>query len=178
MVRESMFNIINLVRELINDPLDPESQFNDEEIQARLDMTREWVVEELTPLPLPDGSATKWQAQRKYWETDLRLSDPAGTAIEPITSDPNSGYFEFPESQGAVTATGFCYDVYAASAELLTLWAGRIEQDITEFSADGSSYKFTGAANAKLALAERYRAKSLAIGGIKTIRMVRDDHAY
>lgn len=177
--RATMAGLITLVRGLINDPVGQTAQFADEDLQAQLDQHREYVLQDaLTPYPQPDGTQLKWQSPYKYWETDLVLTDPAGTALTPTTSDPNGGYFTFAESQEAVDATGFVYDVYAASAVLLTLWAGRIGQDIDKFSADGSSYEFVGLQNSKLKQASEYFARSSHFGEITTVRMVRDDFAY
>jgi len=177
MARATMAGLITLVRGLINDPAGASQQFPDDEIQEQLDLTREYVLlSELTPYAQPDGiTQLKWQSPYKYWESDVVLTDPAGTALIPTSSDYKSGYFVFGATQSAVYATGFSYDIYAASAELLTLWAGRIEQDITKFSADGSSYEFEGIAQGKLKLASEYKAKSTRFGAIRTARMVRDD---
>ncbi len=176
--RATMTSLITLVRGLINDPQSATAQFTDEAIQEQLDNDREYVLlTELSPLKQPDGlTQLKFQSQYKYWETDVALTNAAGTVLTPTTSDPKAGYFTFTTSQDAVYATGFTYDVYAASAVLLTFWAGRIEQDIVKFSADGSSYEFEGSANSKLKLAAQYRAKSTRFGALQTIRMVRDDH--
>jgi hypothetical protein len=176
--RATMTGLITLVRGLINDPQSATAQFTDEAIQEQLDNDREYVLlTELTPYAEPDGTTQlKFQSPYKYWETDVSLTDSAGTVLNPTTSDTKSGYFTFTTSQDAVYATGFSYDVYAASAVLLTLWAGRIEQDIVKFSADGSSYEFEGVRNAKLKLASQYKAKSSRFGAIQTVRMVRDDY--
>lgn len=178
MARATMASLITLVRGLINDPVSVTAQFTDDEIQTQLDELREYVrLGELTPLVNPDGiTQQKFQSPYKYWESDVSITDSAGTALTPTTSDPKGGYFTFTTSQAAVYATGFTYDVYAASAVLLTLWAGRIEQDVTKFSADGSSYEFEGLGNSKLKLAAEYKAKSSRYGAIQTVRMIRDDH--
>lgn len=177
--RATMTDLITLVRGLIADSETPPA-FTDEEIESGLDLRRDYVFKEaLTAYPAPDGSQKKWQSAHKFWESDVILTDPAGTALEPgLTSDPNSGYFTFAESQVAVYATGFTYDPYAAAGELLTIWAGRIEQDITKFSADGSSFEFAGLRDSKLQLAKEYMAKSKAFGSIRSVKMVRDDLNY
>ena len=177
--RATMTNLIALVRGLINDPAGASQQFSDDAIQAQLDLHRDYLLKEaLTALPAPDGSQLKWQSAKRNWEADLTLTNPAGTALTPESSDPISGYFTFAQSQDGVQATGFTYDTYAAAAELLTLWAGRIEQDLTKFSADGSSYEFAGVRDSKLKLAKEYMTKSAAFGSIQSVRMVRDDFTY
>ena len=176
MARAAMASIITLVRGLINDPAGASQQFTDDAIEDQLDLTRTYrLKEELTALPEPAGTQLKFKSEHRYWESDVTLSDPAGTVLTPASSDPISGYFVFGSTQSAVYATGFTYDVYAAAAELLTLWAGRIEQDVLKFSADGSSYEFSGVRDAKLRLAAQYRARSSTFG-MMSATMVRDDH--
>jgi hypothetical protein len=173
-----MTDLIALVRGLIGDNGTPKV-FTDDEIESGLDLRRDYVFKEvLTAYPAPDGSQLKFQSSYRYWESDIELTDPAGTALEPDKSDPMSGYFTFAESQDVVYATGFAYDVYAAAGELLTIWAGRIEQDITRFSADGSSFEFAGLRDSKLKLAAEYKAKSRTFGSVQTVRIVRDDINY
>ena len=176
MARAAMASIITLVRGLINDPAGASQQFTDDAIEDRLDLTRTYrLKEELTALAEPAGTQLKFQSAYRYWESDLSLTNPAGTVLSPTSSDPISGYFVFGSTQTGVYATGFTYDVYAASAELLSLWAGSIEQDILKFSADGSSYEFSGVRDAKLRLAAQYRARSSTFG-MMSATMVRDDH--
>lgn len=177
MARATMAGLITLVRGLINDPVGSSQQYTDEAIEDQLDLAREYHhISALTALPEPAGTQLKFKSEHRYWESDVSLSDPAGTVLTPASSDPISGYFVFGSTQSAVYATGFTYDVYAAAAELLTLWAGRIEQDVLKFSADGSSYEFEGLGNSKLKLAAEYKAKSSRYGAIQTARMIRDDH--
>ena len=174
--RTSMAGLITLVRGLINDPAGASQQFTDDAIEDQLDLTRTYrLKEELTALPEPAGTQLKFQSAYRYWESDLSLTNSAGTVLSPTSSDPISGYFVFGSTQVSVYATGFTYDVYAASAELLSLWAGSIEQDILKFSADGSSYEFSGIREAKLRLAAQYKARSNAFGATSAT-MVRDDH--
>ena len=177
MARAAMASIITLVRGLINDPAGASQQFTDDAIEDRLDLTRTYrLKEELTALAEPAGTQLKFQSAYRYWESDLSLTNPAGTVLSPTSSDPISGCFVFGSTQTGVYATSFTYDVYAASAELLSLWAGRIEQDVLKFSADGSSYEFSGVRDAKLRLAAQYRARSSAFGAIASVGLVRDDH--
>lgn len=178
-VRSTMASLITLVRALINDPAGVAAQFSDESIQEQMDCYRSYESEILKPCVSADGATQlKFQSEHRYWESDVAITDSAGTALSPLTSDPKSGWFIFSTSQLVVRATGFCYDVYAAGAELLTLWAGRIEQDIIKFSADGSSYEFEGLGKNKLKLAAEYKAKSPYFNSAKTVRMVRDDFTY
>lgn len=175
--RATMSELITLVRGLINDPMSVTVQFEDDEIQEQLDEFRDYIhTEPLTSYVNADGiTQLKFQSQYRYWESDVVLTNSAGTVLTPTTSDPKGGYFTFTTTQDAVYATGFTYDVYAASAALLTFWAGRIEQDIVKFSADGSSYEFEGLGNSKLKLAAQYRTKSSRFNSLQTVRMIRDD---
>lgn len=176
MARAAMAGLVTLVRGLINDPAGASQQFTDDAIEDQLDLTRAYhQKDELTALPELAGTQLKFKSEYRYWESDLTLSSSAGTVLTPTNSDPNSGYFVFGSTQSAVYATGFTYDPYAASAELLSLWAGRIEQDILKFSADGSSFEFSGIRDAKLRLAAQYKARSAAFG-VSSAALVRDDH--
>ncbi|MEL7626978.1 MAG: hypothetical protein AAGU15_08985 [Anaerolineaceae bacterium] len=174
-VRTTMTELISLVRGLINDPLESDMTFQEYEIQVELDLYRTWNnIAALTALPSADGSQTNWKATQHYWESPV-LTDGVGNTLTPETTDAIAGYFVFAETQEAVFASGFSYDVYAAAAELLTMWAGRLAQDITKFSADGSSFEFGGLQKAKLDMAARYRAMSPSFSGIKLIKLARDD---
>lgn len=172
-----MTDLIVVVRGLINDPTGAEQAFTDEVIQNELDLNRFYNSSlPLIPLPNPDGSIYKWRIQTPHWEKDAVLSDTAGTVLVPDTANYIAGLFTFNEAHEELVITGFCYDVYAVCADLLLFWAGRIEQDITKFSADGSSFEFADTAQSKVALASQFAAKSLKYGGVRVIAMVRNDH--
>lgn len=176
-VRATMTGLITLVRGLIDDPAGTDATFTDEYIQQQLDAQREYALnEKLEALPEPDESTyLKWSSSHKHWQTDVAFTDPAGTVLVPESADYLNGYFTFGSHCYQVYATGFHFDVYAACVTLLMVWAGRIEQDITKFSADGSSYEFAGERESKLTLANEY-ARISGKFGMKSIRMVRDDH--
>ena len=103
MARAAMASIITLVRGLINDPAGASQQFTDDAIEDRLDLTRTYrLKEELTALAEPAGTQLKFQSAYRYWESDLSLTNPAGTVLSPTSSDPISGYFVFGSTQSAV----------------------------------------------------------------------------
>ena len=175
---DSTQELIFKVRTLINDK-GSEEAFSNEEIQSFLKQSRtyqqEYPLMVLRRVGMPD---TMFQANVPYWDEDVVLTNWDSQTIEAKTKDTLSGYFEFEEGQKEVFATGFTYDVYFASAELLTVWAGRLEGEIESFSSDGSSYKFASGIQSKLKLAEEYKRKSYQFGAIKTAKMVRNDTTY
>ena len=165
---DSLWELISQVKSLINDD---GRAFTDYEIGLQLIQNRTYQSKlELTRL-----SDTMYQASVKYWDENVTLTNGAGETVIPKEKRLLSGYFELTEPQAELYASGFTYDIYFAAAELLTVWAGKIEDDIVKFSSDGSSYEFTGGVKNKLALAEIYRKKSLQGGLIKSAKMVRND---
>lgn len=176
-VKAELADLIELVRGLINDPAGADQQFTDAKIQDELLSEREYYYHlRLQPLPDPDGTIYQWHAPLTYWDKNAVISDTAGTAFVPSDASYIAGQFTLNEAQDDLVITGFCYDVYAVAANLLTLWAGRIGRDITKFSADGSSYEFDGEVENKLKLASLYKEKSKRYGGLRVIGMVRNDH--
>lgn len=165
---DSLWELISQVKSLINDD---GRAFTDYGIGLQLIQNRTYQSKlELTRL-----SDTMYQASVKYWDDSVVLSNWAGETVIPNDKQLIAGYFGLAEPESALYATGWTYDVYFAAAELLTVWAGKIEDDIVKFSSDGSSYEFTGGVKNKLALAEIYRKKSLQGGLIKSAKMVRND---
>lgn len=186
MTRESLADLIALVRQYIGDgSSDPRDwTFPDEQIQAHLDQTRAYHDNaELDPLGQA-GDIKLFSSTIKFWDLGVVVRDPEGfrLALDYEASNLIAGHF-VPVSEyvpAAAYVSGWSYDLYAVCADLLVLWAGRLEQDITKFSADGSSYEFAGATKGKLALAADFRAKSDAmfsrgLGDIQTVTMVRND---
>lgn len=179
MARTTMIQLIALVRGLINDPVGAEMTYQDGDIQSQLDIYRTWnALAALTPLPAADGSQKQWQSDTKYWQNDVSLTDADKNELTPTVSDCIGGLFVFADSLDSVFATGWTYDPYASAAELLIMWAGRLEGEISKFSSDGSSYEFVSQAQSKLSLAATYRGRSIRYGGIRTVQMVRDDTTY
>lgn len=185
MTRESLADLIVLVRQYIGDgSSDPRDwTFQDEQIQAHLDQTRAYHDNaELDPLGQA-GDTKLFSSSIKFWELGVVVRDPEGSqlALDSEASNLIAGHFVLENNTPAAAfVSGWSYDIYAVCADLLVLWAGRLEQDITKFSADGSSFEFAGATKGKLALAADFRAKSDAmfsrgLGDIQTVTMVRND---
>lgn len=176
-IRESMTELVDLVRLLINDPTGTETEFTDDEIRNNLDLVRTYYSKTtLIALPEPDDLVYKWNAPFPYWDKDAVISDSAGTVLLPEQANYIAGQFVLDEAYDDLAITGYCYDVYAVSADLLTIWAGRIGRDITKFSADGSSYEFAGEVESKKAMAKMYAEKSIRYGGVRVVGMVRNDY--
>jgi hypothetical protein len=57
----------------------------------------------------------------------------------PSTADYTTGRWTFNDSQMGVYLTGWAYDLYAASADLLEAWAAKVSVEF-DFTADGSSF--------------------------------------
>lgn len=185
MTRQSLDQLIERVRQLIGDgSSDPRDwTFQDEQIQAHLDQTRAYHDNaELDPLGQA-GDTKLFSSTIKFWDLGVVVRDPDGSqlALDYEASNLIAGHFVITDYvPAAAYVSGWSYDLYAVCADLLVLWAGRLEQDITKFSADGSSYEFAGATKGKLALAADFRAKSDAmfsrgLGDIQTVTMVRND---
>lgn len=171
-VRESMTQIIDFVRVLMHDPAGANAQYSGEQIQEQLDLMRIYTNDRLSPCGEPIAG---WQSDYRYWENDTQVSDGIANNLSPLSADPMHGYWTFGSNPAAVYASGWVHDPYGAAAELLSIWAGALGSEVTKFSADGSSYEFGSIKNEKLKLAAQYRAKSLTMGGVKSVRMVRDD---
>ena len=185
MTRESLVDLIALVRQYIGDgSSDPRDwTFQDEQIQAHLDQTRAYHDNaELDPLGQA-GDTKLFSSTIKFWDLGVVVRDLDGSqlALDSEASNLIAGHFALDnQTPAAAFVSGWSYDLYGVCADLLVLWAGRLEQDITKFSADGSSYEFAGATKGKLALAADFRAKSDAmfsrgLGDIQTVTMVRND---
>lgn len=185
MTRESLADLIVLVRQYIGDgSSDPRDwTFQDEQIQAHLDQTRAYHDNaELDPLGQA-GDTKLFSSTIKFWDLGVVVRDPDGSqlALDYEASNLIAGHFVLENNTPAtVFVSGWSYDLYAVCADLLVLWAGRLEQDITKFSADGSSFEFAGVSKGKLALAADFRAKSDAmfsrgLGDIQTVMRVRND---
>lgn len=173
--RATMAGLITLVRGFINDPSGAEQTFTDEEIQQQLDSTRDRIIG-LDLIAYGTLPSTEFFTHLKNFENGAVLTENDAT-LTPVTSDPINGYWTFSEPHYSIQLSGWSYDVYAASAELLTIWSARLGQSISQFSADGSSYTFENRTASLLKMAAEYRAKSPLYGAVKSVRMVRDDYA-
>ena len=196
-VRGSMAAIIAAVRTHIGDTSDISQTFSDQQIQDRLDNTRDFIrYEPLQPAPSivnlpstgnqPNMIYADYLSNFQWWEADVVLQGNFGGAawkvLTPVVIDNIGGYWSFelnpyvsgtvPGQPPPVFATGNVYDLYAASAELLEFWAAQLAgaYDIT---VDGQTLRRSQLMAAKLTLATLYRRRAK----VRTATMIRSDVA-
>lgn len=183
-VRATMSDLISLVRTLIADPVGANQQFSDQQIQDRLDASRDDIrYESLTIAPtivnLPSTgnmAATifaDYYSRYQWWEADVVLqgyqSGKAWVVLAPVASDLIVGRWQFeldvwnsgtvPGQLPPVFATGKVYDVHAAAADLLEFWAASLAcaYDVV---VDGQNLRRSQFMQAKLTLAGYYRRQA------------------
>jgi hypothetical protein len=162
MARETMLPLIERLRSLIHDTDDTPAQ-SDDELQAHLDANRTDVFQEpLTYIPERVNGATVYRvhvSRYSYWELDT-LADANGAAVTPDASDLMMGRWEFTAGyEPTLYVTGKVYDLFAAAAAALDVWAMQ-EALSFDFDADGASYKRSQKQNMLLRMAEQYRRKA------------------
>ena len=173
------------------------TQFSDQQIQDRLDASRDDIrYELLKEAPaIVNAASTNNQAQWVYadyhsryqwWESDVTLQgDLSGNfwkVITPAASDYITGYFQFqltpfvngtsPGQLPPVYATGKIFDPYCAAADLLEFWAAKVvlEYDVI---VGGQKFMRAQAVDALQKLARTYRMQAKP----KIAKMRRDDVA-
>lgn len=173
--------IIAKVRQLIGDPAAGAQQFDDAAIQDALDSYRSDVrYEMLTPAPAivntagnDNGAANfiwaDYYSLYHWWEGDVVIQDGHFLVLTPAASDLLVGHWQFelnvftsgvvPGEYPPVFATGKTYDVYAASAELLDMWAASSTRAY-DFTADGRTFRRSQMAVALMKMADLYRRKA------------------
>ncbi len=194
-LRTTMTDLIALVRLMINDPSGSGSQFQDLDIQNRLDASRDDVrYESLAIAPsIVNNASTNNEAQTifadyysayQWWEADIVLQAYTGGAawvvVTPVASDYIVGHFQFetnvfvscsvPGQLPPVFATGKVYDCNCAAADLLEFWGASLAgaYDVT---VDGQSLRRSQLMTAKFAVGEYYRR----LAKPRRMRMNRDD---
>lgn len=174
MARQSMQNLINLVRDLIGDAAETDSVFSDDQIERSLDAhCQSHFYLPLAPVPaIVNGNEVQleWSANDGYWESDAKLYDASYNQINPVTGDYLTGRWAFATSQNGVVIFGKTYDVYGAAADLLETWASLTATEF-DFSADGGDFKRSQKSKALLELATEYRKKQR----VKQVKQVRND---
>jgi len=181
-VRESMADLIALVRRMIADPVGANQNFQDSEIQMRLDASRDDVrYEALSIAPsivntastnhLPETIYADYYSLFQWWESDLVLQgqDINGNAwivLTPVASDCIVGHWSFeldvfntptvPGQLPPAFATGRVYDPNCAAADLLEFWATSLSCAY-DINVDGQSLKRSQMLDMKLKMADRYR---------------------
>lgn len=180
-VRTSMAALIAKTRQLIGDPPSGTQQFDDGTIQDALDNWRSDVrYEQLTPAPAivnPTNSQSSaadfiwadYYSLYHWWETDVVIQDGHFIVLTPAASDLIVGHWQFelnvftsgtvPGQYPPLFATGKTYDLNAASAELLEMWAASLARSFN-FTADGRTFYRMQQSDALLKMADYYRLKA------------------
>ena len=126
-----MQNLIDLTRGLIGDTDTVDRVFTDEQIETALNAHAEHVnYLPLVGAPVKIGGAWEqrvFHAPTGFWSNDAALFDTEYGSAVPVFSDLIAGKWTFSNHQAGIYLTGATCDVYAAAADLLTLWAGRSE---------------------------------------------------
>jgi len=180
-----MAALITETRLKIADPASVSQQFSDQQIQDRLDDSRDDVrYEPLQIAPsIVNTNNTAQSAQTIFadyyskfgwWESDVILQGQSSAGLPwvvltPAASDYIVGHFQFelnvftsgtvPGQIPPVFATGKIYDLNAAAADLLEYWAATLAgaYDVT---VDGQSLKLSQLMQAKLTMAQYYRRQA------------------
>lgn len=194
-LRTTMADLIAQVRQMIFDLAGSGSQFQDLDIQNRLDTWRDDVrYESLEIAPsIVNNASTGNQAQTifadyysayQWWEADATLqaysNGAAWVVVTPVASDYLTGHFQFetdvfvscsvPGQLPPVFMTGKVYDLNAAAADLLQFWAAALSAayDVT---VNGQALRRSQMMAAKLTLANYYRR----LAKPRIARIVRED---
>jgi len=180
-VRNSMAALIARVRQMINDPAGSGQQFADQDIQDRLDLSREdiryeslQIAPSIVNTPSTGNQATTifadFYSAYQFWEDDIVLqayqNGAAWIAVTPALSENLVGHWAFennvfisgtaPGQLPPVFATGKIYDPNAAAADLLEFWAAALASayDVT---VNGQSLRRSQLMTGKLTLSGYYR---------------------
>lgn len=186
-VRPSMAALITLVRQMINDPSGGSQHFADQDIQDRLDASRDDVrYETLILAPsyvnvttngvlTPQTIFADYYSHFQWWETDVVLqgynasTGQYWTVLTPVTSDYITGHWMFesdpfnsptvPGQLPPLFATGKVYDPYCAAADIMEFWAVTTltAYDITT---DGQTLRRSQMTDMRMKAAAMYRRKS------------------
>jgi hypothetical protein len=170
-----MVNLITKTRSLIYDPAGGSQVFTDADIQDMLDSYRIDVrYELLTPGPSIVNAASTaniasyvwadYYSTYKWWEDDVVIQGNNTT-----TGAAFFGHWAFelniftagvaPGQYPPIFATGKSFDVYAASAALLDMWAAQYA-GAYDFTTDEQQFRRSQIIDGKLKLGEIYRRKA------------------
>lgn len=147
MARTEMATLITRVRGHINDPAGIDQLFNDDEIEAVLDLWRLEVKQEALRCIATRTAAgdvyLDFESEYADFETGATLQDKDWVAIDSgdyVVSDA-AGKWAFPTQPNyPVYLTGHAYDHYGAAADLMDQKVAKMA-DMFDWSADGGSYK-------------------------------------
>jgi len=182
--RPTMSDIITRVRKKIGDPAGPTAFFLDTEIQEYLDFYRTDLryEGELIAPSIVNTASTNNQASTIFadyysafedWENDVVLqgyyNGAAWVVVTPVLAEPIVGHWQFeanvftsgtvPGQLPPLFATGKVYDEWAASADLLEVWAASFSAAY-DIVADGQNLRRSQLMTAKLTLATQYRMRA------------------
>lgn len=177
-----MADLIALIRQMIADPAGTSQQFQDIDIQNRLDASRDDIRYEglaiatsIVNLNSTANSASTifadYYSKYQWWESDAVLQGQGPTGLPWIVLTPTAadyivGHFQFetsvftsgtvPGQLPPVFITGKVYDVNCAAADLLEFWAATLagSYDVT---VDGQTLRRSQLMAAKLTMAQYYR---------------------
>lgn len=180
-VRPSMEFIITFVRELIGDPDDGNSQYTDQQIQDRLDLNRMDLYRDKLKSAdtLTETGYIEWHdffARLPFWETDFQIQEVDGTSKTPDVSEPLIGKFHFNDHQPTpLVISGKVYNVYGVAATLLTVWSSTLKNQISSWTADGTTISRIGRIKSFNDLSSQYRSMAWGWGDYNQIKLVRKD---
>ena len=149
--------LVAVVRQLIGDT-GASPVFSDAELEEFLvPYARTHVRLALEPAePLP---AKLWVAREGYWADGARVETGAD-GVTVASEQPIAGRWELSEPVfGPVRVTGRTYDVYAAAADALEVWAAR-ERMNYDVTIDGHSLRRSQAVDRLVELAREYRRRA------------------
>ena len=181
-VRATMAQIIARTRLMIADPVSPNQQFQDQDIQDTLDQSRddlryegELIAPSIVNNALTGNQATTifadYYSKYGWWEQDVVLQAYFGGAawvvVTPVALNYIVGHWQFeinvftsgtsvPGQLPPVFATGKVYDLNCAAADLLEFWAVALSgaYDVT---ANGQSLRRSQLPKQKREAAAYYR---------------------
>lgn len=147
MARTEMTALIGRVRDLIQDPAGTDQVFDDDQIEAVLDVWRlEVRQEELSPVATRSAAGDQYLFFRSDYgdfEAGVTLEDAGYVAIDSadFTADDVAGTWSFDaEPNYPIYISGHAYDPYGAAADLMDRKVAN-GADLYDWSADGGSYK-------------------------------------
>ena len=179
-----MGQIIARTRLMIGDPASPNQQFQDQDIQDTLDVSRDdlrYEGELIAPSIVNTASTgnqastifADYYSKYQWWEQDVVLqgyfNGAAWVVLTPVALDYITGRWQFeltpfvngtvPGQLPPVFATGKVYDPFMASAELLEMWAATLSgaYDVT---ANGQTLHRSQLWAQKQKMADFYRRKA------------------
>jgi len=194
MARSTMSSLIQRVRDLASAYHDEytigdTAYWDDNQIQAALDRTRNEVIDEVIyPIRQVTSSGSAdyriYNSTYKNFENTtggtatfyLRTADGARIGTANYTADYEIGRFEFGTTTAgsALYLTGNTYDPYAAAADIWGQKAAHVANRI-DFSADGASFKASQMRAQYERMQAQFSSMSTTAGGVTTHTLRRDD---